>query len=163
LTVAAWREVELASPDLTGRVRARFEAHGLALLATIRPDGGPRINGIEPLFADGELWLGMMPDSLKGRDLHRDARFALHSATVDKEVTDGDARISGTAVAVTDEAGTDRFRGAFEAATGTALPPGPLELFRADVSDLVLLWPNVDHLVIESWREGRGERRIERR
>ena len=161
--MAAWRDVEGATPDLAGRVRARFEAHGLALLATIRRDGAPRINGLEPLFAEGELWLGMMPDSLKGRDLRRDARFALHSATVDKDVTDGDARISGAAVAVTDEAGKARFRDAFEAATGTAPPPGPMDLFRADVTEVVLLWPNVDHLVIESWREGRGDRRIERR
>jgi hypothetical protein len=161
--VAPWRDVEGATPDLARRVRARFEAHGLALVATIRPDGGPRINGLEPLFADGELWMGMMPASLKGRDLQRDARFALHSATVDKGVTDGDARISGTAVPVADEAGKARFRDAFEAATGTQLPPGPMELFRADVTELVLVWPNVDHLVIESWREGRGDRRIERR
>lgn len=161
--MATWHEVAASTPDLARRVRDRFEAHGLALVATVRPDGGPRINGVEPLFADGELWLGMMPGSLKARDLHRDPRFALHSATVDKEVTDGDARISGRAVAITDGAGIDRFRVAFESATGTAPPPGPMELFRADVTELVMVRPDVDHLVIESWREGRGDRRVERR
>jgi hypothetical protein len=159
----SWNDVRTATPDLAERVQARFDAHGLALLATIRPDGGPRINGIEPLFAEGELWLGMMPGSLKARDLRRDPRFALHSATVDKQVTEGDARISGRADEVVDEAGRRRFIEAFERATGTPPPPGPMELFRADVTDLVLLRPATDHLVIESWTEGRGDRRVERR
>ena len=34
-------------------------------------------------FADSELWLGMMPASLKALDLRRDPRLALHSPTVE--------------------------------------------------------------------------------
>src|SRR4051812_15999577 len=98
-----WTQFTDASPELADAVRGRFEAHGLALLATVRRDGSPRISGIEAFFADGELWLGMMDASLKARDLQRDPRLALHNATVDKDVADGDAKISGRAVEVFDE------------------------------------------------------------
>src|ERR687883_1376464 len=101
--MADWSTVSAQVPELAARVRARFEATGLGLLATLRRDGSPRISGIEPLFTDDELWLGMMPDSRKATDLLRDPRFALHSATVDKQVTEGDARLSGEAVLVEDE------------------------------------------------------------
>src|ERR687886_1463709 len=98
----AWKEVAAAAPELAALVRKRFEATGLGLLATLRRDGAPRISGIEPLFTDDELWLGMMPGSRKAADLLRDPRFAFHSATVDKQVTHGDAKLSGRAIAVQD-------------------------------------------------------------
>jgi len=82
--MASWTEVAVSAPELAADVRGRFEAHGLALLATVRADGAPRISGIEPLFAGDHLWLGMMEGSRKGADLRREPRFALHSATIDK-------------------------------------------------------------------------------
>src|SRR5919205_2769551 len=105
--MASWSGVTSAAPELAALVRARFEATGLGLLATLRRDGSPRISGIEPLFTDAELWLGMMPGSRKAADLLRDPRFALHNATVDKQVTHGDAKLSGRAVLVQDEATTE--------------------------------------------------------
>src|SRR5438105_6347285 len=111
----SWSEVVSAAPELAATVQARFDAYGLALLATLRRDGSPRISGIEPLFALGELWLGMMQDSRKAADLLRDPRFALHSATTDKQVTAGDAKISGRAVIVDEDATIAGFREAFAA------------------------------------------------
>jgi Pyridoxamine 5'-phosphate oxidase len=160
--MAAWNEVAAAAPELAALVRARFEATGLGLLATLRRDGSPRISGIEPLFTDDEVWLGMMPESRKAIDLLRDPRFALHSATVDKQVTEGDARLSGRAVLVEDEATMDAFRRAFEAHNGYAVPPGPFSLFRADVSELSTIQPGGDHLNIDYWRAGQPPRRIQR-
>lgn len=43
---------------------------------------------------DGDLWLGM-PGSLKARDLKRDGRMALHSASVDPTRT---TRVPGRAM-----------------------------------------------------------------
>jgi hypothetical protein len=143
--------------------RARFDAHGLGLLATLRRDGSPRISGIEPLFADGELWLGMMPDSRKEADLRKDGRFALHNATVDKQVTEGDVKIGGEARPVDTEEAMARFRQAFERHTGYPLPPGPVALFRADVREVAMVRPAGDHLDIEWWRDGAGVSRVERR
>ncbi len=158
----SWAAVEALAPELAERVKERFRATGLGLLATLRADGSPRISGIEPLFALDELWLGMMLESRKAKDLLRDARLALHSATEDKQVTNGDARISGRAVEVTEPADFERFNRAFQGETGY-IPPPPYHLFRVDVTELMFLKPGGDHLVIESWREGEDVKRIERR
>jgi hypothetical protein len=162
--VAAWADVEREAPDLAGAVRARFDAHGLGLLATLRRDGGPRVSGVEPLFTDADLWMGMMPDSLKALDLLRDPRFALHCATVDKNVTDGDAKVAGRAVPVDadDDVSFGAFRAAFEAATGNPPPDGPFHLFRCDVDEVSILRPAGDHLDIDWWRERDGLHHLDR-
>lgn len=162
--MAAWDVVEAEAPELASMARGRFEAHGLGLLATLRRDGSPRICGIEPLFAQGHLWLGMMPGSRKADDLDRDPRFALHSATVDKEVSEGDAKVGGRAVAAEEEADYVAFLAAFEAATGYSPgAPGSFRLFRADVTDVSTVRPAGDHLDIVIWREGSGLTEVERR
>ena len=66
---------------------------------------------METKYSDGELWLAMMPDSRKAADLRRDPRFSLHSAPLDLELRDGDARIDGHAVEVHDDATIERFLG----------------------------------------------------
>jgi hypothetical protein len=157
--MTSWAGVTATAPDLAQAVKARFEAHGLALMATIRRDGSPRLSPVEPLFARGELWLGMMDGSRKVADLRREPRLALHSATVDKEVAEGDAKIAGQAVPADD---VEVFRAAFEEATGGPPPPGPFPLFRVNVVELSLLKPAGDHLVIDWWREGGPVRRISR-
>jgi hypothetical protein len=52
-----------------------------------------------------------------------------------------------------------------QSASGDEAPPGPFRLFRADVTDAVLVRAGEppDHLVVESWHEGRDLRRVERR
>jgi hypothetical protein len=160
--MVSWSSVTRAAPELAELTRGRFEASGLGLLATLRRDGAPRISGIEPLFTSDDLWLGMMPGSRKAEDLLRDPRFALHSATTDKQVTQGDAKISGRAILVDDEATMDEFRRAFEAQTGYAPPPGPMTLFRAEITEVSSVRPAGDHLNIDFWREGGRPTRIER-
>jgi Pyridoxamine 5'-phosphate oxidase len=160
----SWSDVVVVAPELAASVRARFDAHGLGLVATLRRDGSPRISGIEPLFALGELWFGMMPDSRKGLDLRRDPRFALHNATTDKQVADGDAKISGRAVFVDpdDDTTLTAFRDAFAEHAGAPPPPGPMDLFRGDITGLSMLHPAGDHLDIVSWRVGGQVERVAR-
>jgi hypothetical protein len=81
--MARWSEVERAAPELAAAAREFLDAGVHKTLATLRRDGSPRISGIEATIADGELWLGMMPASLKALDLRRDPRLALHSPTVE--------------------------------------------------------------------------------
>jgi hypothetical protein len=161
--MTSWNDVLRAAPDVAKMAQSRIEATGLGFLATLRADGSPRISGIEPSFFDGELWLGMMPDSRKALDLRRDPRLALHNASVDKEVKDGDARISGRAVEVLDDAEKARFVHRFEESTGQPVPPGPMHLFKVDVTEVMTLRPAGDHLIIESWHPDKGVKRIERR
>jgi Pyridoxamine 5'-phosphate oxidase len=150
--VTTWRDVERAEPDFATRVQARFDAHRHKTIATVRADGSPRISGVEASFDDGELVFGSMADARKGADLHRDPRFALHSATVDpidgaEAQWPGEAKISGRAIAdgpiVDGPAGTR---------------------FHADIGDVVLTHLNDEAslLVIEWWTPAAGLRRIER-
>jgi general stress protein 26 len=163
--MSRWSEVVAEAPALAATAEERFRAHRHAFLATIRTDGSPRVSGIETTFADGELWLGMMPDSRKGADLRRDPRFALHSGSDDPDEANqsawaGDAKVAGRAELMTDPSSIERFVG-----HQSQMPPGPFDLFRADVSELTVIRVGApaDHLVIETWREGEGVRRVERR
>jgi hypothetical protein len=160
--MASWDEVRRQAPELAAAAQGRFDAHRHKVLGTLRADGSPRLSGIEATFRDGELWLGMMPDSRKALDLRRDPRMALHSATVDPDLVEGDARVTGRAVEVTGAGvmealveGDARFEG--------GAPAG--HVFRVDVTEVMLIsiGDPADHLVIDSWRDGRGVRRIERR
>lgn len=161
--MASWNELTELAPDLSELARSRMAATGLALLATLRRDGSPRISGVEPSFFGGELWLGMMDGSFKARDLQRDPRFSLHNASADKDVTDGDVKISGRAVEVLDDDEKTEFLRLFAEANGYGPPPGPFHLFRADVTEVATIRPGGDHLLIESWTAERGVRTIERR
>jgi hypothetical protein len=158
--MASWAEIEAAAPELAARARASFDAHKHKVLATLRRDGSPRISGIEASFADGQLWLGMMPGSRKALDLRRDPRLALHSASVDPPEDPsgwaGDAKLSGRAVEVDDPALLERMGAGEEA--------GEAHLFRVDVAELVhtRVGEPADHLVIELWQEGRGLRIMRR-
>ncbi|HET9847420.1 MAG TPA: pyridoxamine 5'-phosphate oxidase family protein [Candidatus Dormibacteraeota bacterium] len=144
--MASWAEFAVAEPELAREVQARFGIRKHNTLATLRKDGSPRISGIEVEFADGELFLGMMPDSRKLHDLRRDPRMALHSPTEDPpdehaDAWRGEAKVAGRAVEV---------RGA--------------NRVRIDIGEVVLTHLNQagDRLVVESWHPDRGRRRLER-
>ena len=67
----SWATLEAAEPDFAKRVRAVFDAHKHKTVATLRRDGSPRISGVEMEFSDGEVFIGMMPGSVKVGDLQR--------------------------------------------------------------------------------------------
>jgi hypothetical protein len=159
----SWNDVQDGAGELAKDVQARFEATGLGYLATLRKDGSPRISGIEPWFGEGEVWIGSMWQALKAKDLLRDPRFSLHAANVDKDVSDGDARISGVAEAIQPE--DARWRPALDAfahTSGHEVPPGEMHLFRLAPTEVMVLQPNGDHLRIRTWNPTTGERAIKR-
>jgi hypothetical protein len=75
-----WKEFAAAQPGLAEAGRSLLYQHGvgLAFLGTVRPDGGPRVHPMCPLFHDGGLFAFIVP-SPKQADLLRDERFAMHS------------------------------------------------------------------------------------
>ena len=161
--MASWAEIEAQAPELAALARELLDARKHKTLATIRKDGSPRISGTEADVVDGDLWWGSMPGSVKARDLQRDPRFALHSGSADPPEWSGDAKVSGRAEEVDDDAR----RSALVAAQGNdgEGSPGEFHLFRADIDQLVVTRLNDarDKLVIEVWREGAAEvERIER-
>jgi hypothetical protein len=150
--MANWNDFASAEPDLSGRVLELFKTQKHMTLATLRRDGSPRISGTEAQFVDGELVLGMMPGSLKARDLLRDPRLALHSPSIDPPEGDpsawgGDAKIAGVAIESLDKD-----------------PDDESHRFLVDIREVVLtkVGTPADHLVIESWHPDRGLRRRQR-
>jgi hypothetical protein len=76
-----WQELTDVRPDLAAAGRAllyQFDI-GLAFLATVRRDGGPRLHPVCPLIHDGHLFVFVVGHSPKCRDLQRDGRYALHT------------------------------------------------------------------------------------
>ena len=154
----SWEEVEREAPDLARDARRFLDAHTHKTLATLRLDGSPRISGTEVQFDGGDLLLGTMWRSMKALDLLRDPRFALHSGSDDPPGWDGDAKLAGRAEETADEARKEAIR-------DSDTSPGPFHLFRADITELVVvrIGEPRDHIVIESWHECRGVARRERR
>ncbi|MBO4274988.1 pyridoxamine 5'-phosphate oxidase family protein [Microbispora triticiradicis] len=159
--MASWQEIEKENPTLAARVLASMGKGRHKTMATLRRDGSPRISGTEVEFKNGEVWLGSMPGALKALDLRRDPRVAIHGPSVDPDEADpaswdGEAKLAGRAVEVTDPAVREAFGG----------PPGQdFHLFRVDVTEVV--YTRVDesgeHLLIEMWHEGAGHRVVRRR
>lgn len=170
--MASWSAIEAAEPEFMARVAAILDAHKHKTIATLRADGSPRISGTEADLVAGELWFGSMWGARKARDLQRDPRFALHSASEDPPGWSGDAKLSGRAEEVTDRERIDRYlrdraageEDGEEGADEGSDDPGRFHLFRAEIAAVALVGLNEarDRLVIEHWAEGRGRRRIER-
>ncbi len=159
--MASWAEMEAEQPEFAAAVRQRLVAHKHLTMATIRPDGGPRISGTEVPIVAGELYLGGMSGNRRFVDLRRDARVAIHSGSDAPETWTGDAKVDGLAREVVDPAEFERFRTALSG----EIPEGPFELFRVDLrtATLVRLSDDRDHLLIETWRPGRAIGSVVRR
>jgi hypothetical protein len=127
-----WSEFERVAPELADAGRGLFSQFGvgLAYLATIRSDGGPRLHPMCPLLAEDGLY-GFLIPSPKARDLVRDGRYAMHAFA--PEEVDDEFCITGTARAV--DAGPLRDT---LAATHTAAVEDDHRLFEFDVETALL-------------------------
>lgn len=155
--MTTWQDFEHEAPDLAPLVRARFEANRHHVLATLRKDGAPRVSGTEVQFVGADLTIGSMWGAVKALDLRRDGRFALHSNPGDETMADGDAKVSGTAVEITDPVEL----AAYESDLPQA-PPGPLHAFRLQPGHVVLTTVEGDRLHIRSWQPGAEVRSVYR-
>jgi hypothetical protein len=50
-----WSEFAKSCPEFAGLIRERFERQQIFLLGTVRPDGSPRISGVECDFVGDDL------------------------------------------------------------------------------------------------------------
>lgn len=141
-----WSSLVDEAPELAGRIRGRFTANRHHVIGTLRSDGAPRLSGTEIAFTDREVTLGMMPGSRKLHDVRRDPRVEVHSAPLEEDLAQGDAKLSGVAVEV-------------------AAPEGgsPGSYFRLDISLASLVQVEGDELVLTSWGPGRGVQVVRRR
>ena len=95
-----WTEFERQQPLLAdaGRKQLYQIGIGLAFLATVRPDGGPRVHPVCPVISDAGLHL-LIVAGPKRQDLRRDGRYALHSETCPPPRQDDGFALAGRAIA----------------------------------------------------------------
>lgn len=76
----------------------------LGYLATVRPDGSPRIHPVTVTIADTGLYIYAVAGTPKGRDLRRDPRYAMHAfpAFGDDGFRDDEFAFGGRAVEIGD-------------------------------------------------------------
>src|SRR3954454_9388809 len=129
-----WSEFETAAPKLAALGRERFTRLNVMVLATLRADGPPRISPVNPFFVGGELLIGSMR-SAKVADLLRDQRCALHSAIVDGDGAEGEFKLFGRAIELTDPT----LRNADPNAWWVKQPPGNAFVFHVDVESAVFV------------------------
>ena len=97
-----WGQFAEREPELAALGEGQFARTGLELVGTLRRDGWPRISPVEPFIVDGNLYLGMMWRSRKALDLLRDPRCVVHSTVVDRKGSEGEFKVYGRAVEITD-------------------------------------------------------------
>ena len=98
--MTSWFEFTQRAPELATFGAAHFGS-GVAYLATVRADGGPRVHPVTPILGE-QLFLFMEPTSPKGKDLQRDGRYALHCAVEDMGGGGGEFYVRGRATLTDD-------------------------------------------------------------
>ncbi|MFC9435754.1 pyridoxamine 5'-phosphate oxidase family protein [Nocardia sp. NPDC057030] len=158
--MTTWSEFAAEAPRIADLFVRRHTATGnLCMLGTLRSDGFPRISPVEPRFFEGMLVISGMPGTTKFRDLARDPRFCLHTATVDTKVSDGDAKLFGTVVDLPDPQVHARFAQQLFDDTGFDIRGREFDHFYvADLSSASTVEVVDDHLDITIWKPGQGER-----
>jgi hypothetical protein len=158
--VNTWSGFTAAAPLIATIFSRRHAATGkLCMLATLRSDGFPRISPVEPRIFEDRLWIVGMPDTTKFRDLGRDPRFCLHTATVDTQVTDGDAKLWGVVHDVPDPALHQRFAEDLFADIGLDLRGQAFDHFyAAELTGASAVEVGGGHMDVTIWRPGEPER-----
>jgi aminopeptidase N len=100
-----------------------------------------------------------MPGTVKFRDLDRDPRFCLHTATVDTWVSDGDVKLWGVVDDIADKDVHQRFAAWFFDESGMDFRGQEFDhLFAADVIGASAIESDGEQLLITIWKPGEPER-----
>lgn len=149
-----WTEFSEAAPELAALFRERLDKTGLALIGTIRKDGTPRISPLEAVVFDGHLLLGMMWQSKKALDLIRDPRCLVHSVVSNKDGTEGEVKLRGSAIDVTNKDLRERSAQHSFDTTGWR-PEEPYHLFWLDIEQAAFIqFSGNGDQTIKTWRAG---------
>jgi hypothetical protein len=149
-----WDEFKGAAPELAALGEGLFERTGVVLVGTIRKDGSPRISPVEPLITGGQLYLGMMWQSLKALDLLRDSRCTVHSAVSDREGAEGEFKLYGRALDVRDPEERQRYGEALYQKIEFRPEEPNYHLFLVDIFSAAFFITRGDHRVLKRWRVG---------
>ena len=130
-----WEEFKSSAPELAALGEERLERTRLVLVGTLRKGGWPRISPVEPLIADGHLYLGMMWRSRKALDLLRDPRCTVHSAVSDRRASEGEFKLYGRAVEIRDSKTRRRYAEALYEKIGFKPQEPEYHLFSIDIDN----------------------------
>ena len=99
-----WNGFARQAPELAAAGEALLYQHGpgLGFLATLRPDGAPRLHPVCPHVHDGGLYVFIGHASPKRADLLRDGRYSVHTFPADD--VDDEFMVSGLAAPTVDDA-----------------------------------------------------------
>lgn len=75
--MSTWAELEMDEPEMAGAGRRLLPE--VSFLATVSPDGRPRVHPFCPALVHGRLWAFVMAESPKRRDLDANGHFAIHA------------------------------------------------------------------------------------
>lgn len=151
-----WDEFAAGCPDLAHVAEERFTREQIVLLGTVRANGAPRISGVECDFVAGDLMTGMIWRSTKALDLLRDPRVTIHSLVPDKQheaQNQGDLKLHGMAVEVTDRGQRARYQAAIFARIGWQ-PSEPYHCFAFDIEHAGMVRFVDGQREVWSWRSG---------
>jgi hypothetical protein len=99
----SWQDFALAEPELAAFGETRLKSSP-AYLATVRPDGMPRVHPVTPIIGEGHLLLFMEPTSPKGQDVQRGSGYAMHCWVRSDDGGEGEFWVAGHAYFTDDPA-----------------------------------------------------------
>lgn len=146
-----WGDFKREASELAAFGEERFERAGLVLVGTLRRNGWPRISPVEPLIADGRLYLGMMWRSVKALDLLRDPRCTVQSIVSNRDASEGEFKLYGRAVEVPDLAERGRYAEALFQKIGFRPEEPEYHLFSIDIESTSSAVIRDDEWVREVW------------
>jgi hypothetical protein len=138
--MVSWAEFAQQQPEMAEGGRSLLYQHGvgLAFLATVAPNGRPRLHPVCPLLTDDDLFAFIVP-SPKQRDLIRGSSYSLHSFPCPEN--EDAFSVTGHAVMVGDDRTRNRLGRQFVAersAIGVPEPSVDDVLFVLDVESCLL-------------------------
>ncbi len=147
-----WEDFRREAQELVALGEERFERTGLVLIGTLRKDGWPRISAVEPLIADGHLYLGMMWQSRKALDLLRDPRCTVNSTVSNRDGSEGEFRVYGKTVDIQDLEMRRRFADALFEKIGWRPEEPDYHLFSLDIESASFAHIQNDEWIRVVWK-----------
>jgi hypothetical protein len=148
-----WGDLEAAAPEIARLGKGRLDQARVALLATLRRDGSPRISPVEPFLTQGHLLFGAMSWSSKTRDLLRDPRCVLHSAISGPDTGEGELKLYGRAIET-----DDQIRNSCEEGWWVGRPRDVATVFGLNIEQAAFISWDTEHgqMTVRRWSPRRG-------
>jgi hypothetical protein len=157
-----WQEFKKAAPEFAALGEERFNSSGVILLGTLRRDGFPRITPVEAFIVDGHLYLGMIWQSRKATDLLRDPRCTLHNPITQKDGKEGEFKLYGRAIAISDLDLRQRYCDALFEQTGWKPQEPEFHLFSIDIQSAAFNRVEDEAVVARRWLPNSGVQEVRR-